>query len=100
MYFVSVGDICGVNSSPVIKYNGPQAKIYNFLDFMGMVENITFPLHRHLGAYEFRLKTYENLKTKIRFGAEALCEAGFLYAGILPFFFYQFFKYLENILIV
>lgn len=56
-------------------------KIQQFLDSVGVVQQIKTPKHKEYANFETRLKTFDKCERKMKQDTNTLCEAGFFYIG-------------------
>lgn len=77
--------MCGLYGVPPVNYNSDEKtkKIQNFLDSVGVVQQIEAPKHKEYASFETRLKTFDKCLKKLKQDTHTLCEAGFFYMGNL-----------------
>lgn len=83
-------DVCGPYGSPPTSPNSVEEtkKIQQFLDSVGVVQQIKTPNHKDFATFEARLKTFDKCKKQLKQDTQTLCEAGFYYMGkfiIMPY---------------
>ncbi|XP_050443224.1 death-associated inhibitor of apoptosis 2-like isoform X2 [Adelges cooleyi] len=76
-------DVCGLYGSPPSdkSSNEEAKKIQNFLDSLGVVQQIKTPKHKEYATYDARLATFDKCEKKMKQETHTLCEAGFFYIG-------------------
>jgi len=75
--------VCGLyGSAPAdVKSNNESKKIQDFLDSVGVLQQIKSPKHKEFATYEARLKSFDKCLIKLKQDIHTLCDAGFFYIG-------------------
>lgn len=81
--------MCGFYGSlpTVVNSDEETKKIQNFLDSVGVVQQIKAPKHKEFATFETRLKTFDKCEKILKQDTHTLCEAGFYYIGKLILMF-------------
>ncbi|XP_025190216.1 baculoviral IAP repeat-containing protein 2-like isoform X2 [Melanaphis sacchari] len=76
-------DVCGLyGSAPAdVQSNNESKKVQDFLDSVGVLQQIRPPKHKEFATLEARLKSFEKCLIQLKQDVQTLCEAGFFYIG-------------------
>jgi hypothetical protein len=76
-------DVCGLyGSAPAdVQSNNESKKVQDFLDSVGILQQMKPPKHKEFATLEARLKSFEKCLIKLKQDVQTLCEAGFFYIG-------------------
>jgi len=90
LFFLAGYDVCGLyGSAPAdIHSNHESKKVQDFLDSVGILQQIKPPKHKEFATLEARLKSFEKCLIPLKQDIQTLCEAGFFYIGKM-FIFYS-----------
>ncbi|VVC34546.1 Hypothetical protein CINCED_3A005156 [Cinara cedri] len=81
-FFKTGYDVCGCYDLPTYPKSDAETKeIQQFLDSMGVVQQIKSLKNRDFATMEARLKTYDKCVIQLKIDIHALCEAGLYYMG-------------------
>ncbi|XP_022161673.1 baculoviral IAP repeat-containing protein 7-B-like isoform X2 [Myzus persicae] len=76
-------DVCGLyGSAPAdVQSNHESKKVQDFLDSVGILQQMKPPKHKDFATLEARLKSFEKCLIPLKQDIQTLCEAGFFYIG-------------------
>lgn len=74
--------MCGpYGSTPDIHSNQESKKVQDFLNSMGILQQIKPPGYKEFSTLEARLKSFEQCLFPLKQNIQAICEAGLFYTG-------------------
>lgn len=87
--FLAGYDVCGLyGSAPTdVKSNHESKKVQDFLDSVGILQQMKPPKHKDFATLEARLKSFEKCLIPLKQDIQTLCEAGFFYIGKMIIFY-------------
>lgn len=84
IYIISIStgyDVCGCYDIPTYQNPNETKEIQQFLDSMGVLQQIKLPRNKDFVTFEARLKTFDKCMKQLKQSIHTLCEAGLYYTG-------------------